>query len=355
MAEKIVLFVGTYTRMGSKGIYTCKMDPETGELQESSVAEDIENPSFLALNSAGDRLYAVWEITERGREGGVSAYSINGDGSLTFLNRRSTGGAGPCHLAVDATDSYVIATNYAGGSVCMLPIGPSGALEERSDFVQHEGSSVDSDRQEQAHAHSVTIDNSNSRAYVCDLGTDKIIVYGIDRENGRLEEDSTLTVKAEAGQGPRHFDFHPGGDFAYVINELGSTVAVYDYDGGSGRLSEKQLVSALPDGWTGSSSTADVHVSPDGRFLYGSNRGHDSIAVFSIEEGTGELTPMGHEPTLGKTPRNFAISPDGGFLLAENQDTGNIVTFAIDRQSGRLEFTGGQIQIPAPVCIKFLA
>jgi len=354
MAEKRTLFVGTYTRLGSLGIYTCRMDAETGAVEQVAVTGGIEEPSFLAVDPGGDHLYAVAETADNQGEGAVHAYAINGDGSLTFLNRQSTGGAGPCHLAVDATDSYVIVANYFGGSVCMLPAGPDGWLGERCDFIQHEGSSVNVERQGEAHAHSVTIDPTNSRVYVCDLGMDQIVVYGIDHEDRRLELDEALTVRAEPGHGPRHFDFHPSGKYCYALNEIGSTVAVYDRDGRSGRLSGKQLISTLPDGWEGFNSTADIHVSPDGRFLYASNRGHDSIAVFAIDPGTGELTLIGHEPTRGNNPRNFAISPDGKFLLAENQDSGNIVAFAVDAGTGQLEFTGNQIEIPAPVCIKFL-
>ena len=353
MAEKLSLFVGTYTRLGARGIYSCQMDADTGEVGELAVTGGIENPSFLALDPAGEHLYAVCETTDDSNEGAVSAYSINEDRSLTFLNRESTGAPGPCHLAVDLTDSYVIAANYAGGSVCMLPIERNGALQRKCDFVQHEGSSINAERQQEAHAHSVTIDRSNSHAYVCDLGMDKIVVYRIDLQDGRLVEDTDLTVTSKPGHGPRHFDFHPGGKYCYAINELGSTVAVYDFDPGSGRITEKQVISTLPAGWAGTSHTADIHVSPDGRFVYGSNRGHDSIAIFSVDPDTGQLDPAGYEPTLGQTPRNFALSSDGRFLLAENQDSASIVTFSIDVDSGLLEYTGSQIEILAPVCIKF--
>ena len=353
MAAKYTLFVGTYTRLGSLGIYTCELDAKTGAVEQIAVTGGIEEPSFLAIDPTGDHLYAVSEAANGGGEGGVHAYSIAGNGSLTFLNKRSTGGAGPCHLAVDATDSHLIVANYAGGSVCMLPISADGRLEERCHFIQHAGSSVNVERQAEAHAHSVTIDPTNSRAYVCDLGMDQVLVYRIDRERQRLELDEALTVQAEPGHGPSHFDFHPSGDYCYVLNEIGSTVAVYDHEGQSGRLTGKQLVSTLPDGWEGFNGTADIHVSLDGRFLYASNRGHDSIALFAIDPGTGGLTALGHESTRGKNPRNFAISPDGKFLLAENSNSANIVTFAVDAETGQLEFTGNEIEIPGPVCIKF--
>ncbi len=353
MAETVTLFVGAYTNQGAEGIYTCRMDVDSGRLDQVAVVGDIENPSFLAVDPAGQHLYAVCETLGIGDDGWVSAYSINSDGSLTFLNRESTGGPGPCHLQVDSTDSYVIVANYHGGSVCMLPVETDGSLGPRSDFVQHEGSSIDPERQHGPYAHSVTIDSSNSRAYVCDLGIDRILVYQIDHERGRLVEDRDLRASSKPGSGPRHFAFHPSDNYCYAINELGSTVAAYEYDNGTGRISEMQLVSTLPEGWSGTQSTADIHVSQDGRFVYGSNRGHDSIAIFSVDPETGRLEPEGHEHTLGKTPRNFALSPDGRFLLAENQDSANIVTFAIDGDSGRLEYTGNQIGIPAPVCIQF--
>ncbi len=353
MTETVTLFVGAYTNQGAEGIYTCRMDVESGRLDQVAVAGGIENPSFLAVDPAGQHLYAVCEINGQGASDSISAYYIDGDGALTLLNVESTGGPGPCHLAVDSTGSCVIATNYHGGSVCMLPVEPDGSLGSRSDFVQHEGSSVDPERQHGPYAHSVTIDSSNSRAYVCDLGMDKILVYHIDHERGRLIEDRDLRVSTKPGHGPRHFAFHPSDRYCYAINEMGSTVAAYEYDSGTGRMSETQLVSSLPEGWNGTNSTADIHVSQDGRFVYGSNRGHDSIAIFSVDPETGRLQPEGHEHTLGNTPRNFAISPDGRFLLAENQDSANIVTFAIDADSGRLEYTGDQISIPAPVCIQF--
>ncbi|MCY3801265.1 MAG: lactonase family protein [Chloroflexi bacterium] len=354
MAETATLFVGTYTNLGAEGIYTCRMDVDSGMLEQVAVVGGIDNPSFLAVDPSGEHLYAVCEThDDEGASDSISAYSIGDDGSLTLLNVESTGGPGPCHLAVDSTDSYVIVANYYGGSVCMLPVEADGSLGPRSDFVLHEGSSIDPERQFEPFAHSVTIDSSNSRAYVCDLGMDKILVYRIDHEQGRLIEETGLRVSTEPGHGPRHFAFHPSDRFCYAINEMGSTIAAYEYDSETGRMSQTQLISTLPAGWSGVTSTADIHVSQDGRFVYGSNRGHDSIAKFSVDPDTGRLTSIGREHTLGKTPRNFAITPDGRFLLAENQDSGNIVTFAIDADSGGLEYTGNQISIPGPVCIQF--
>ena len=351
MKGHVTLFVGTYTRQGSEGIYTCLMDVSTGALELLGITGNIENPSFLAIDRDGEHLYAVCETGDESDHGAVTAFGINHDGSLDALNRQSTSGPGPCHLAVDAQDTLVIAANYKGGSVATIKLNPDGTLGMRSGFIQHEGTSVNPDRQEQPHAHSVTINASNDRAYVCDLGADTIVVYDINYELHQLQH--AVTITAQPGQGPRHFAFHPSRPCAYVINELGSTVAVYAVDSEDGSLSERQIISTLPADWNGVNTTADVHVSPDGRFLYGSNRGHDSIALFEINTSTGELAPIGHEPSQGHTPRNFAISPDGNFLLAENQDSGTIRTFAIDSSTGQLSDTGHVLEIPAPVCIVF--
>ena len=353
MAGEVTLFVGTFTRMGSDGIYMCSMRLETGALELRAVTGEIENPSFLTSDPTGDHLYAKCEVGGDGDHGAVTAYAVASDGSLSALNRQPTGGPGTSYVAVDATDAFVIATNNRGGSVAMIPIKADGSLGERCDFIQHEGSSVNSDRQHQARAHSVTINDTNDRAYVCDPGMGEIVVYDIDHDAKRLRWAGDLTVTAQAGQGPRHFAFHPTNAYAYAINELGSTVAVYDVDAASGGLTEKQLISTLPPAWKGENTTADIHVGRDGRFVYGSNRGHDSIAIFAIDPATGRLDAIGHEPTRGETPRNFALAPDGRHLLAENQDSGTIVTFAVDEQTGELSYTGNQIEIPAPVCIVF--
>ena len=285
-------------------------------------------------------------------DGVVTAYAIGRNGTLTLLNSEHTGGAGPCHVQVDQTDSYVVVANYFGGSVSLLPIRADGSLGARTDFIQHHGSSIDPQRQRQAHAHCVMIDRANALVYACDLGMDAIVVYRIDHASGRLIEQPDLTVRAEPGDGPRHFAFHPSAAHAYAVNELSSTVSAYDYDGQSGALTFRQRISTLPTTWSGDNTCADIHASPDGRFVYASNRGHNSIAAFAVESGTGRLTPVGHTSTRGEIPRNFLITPDGQFLLAANQNSGNIVTFRIDESSGGLEFSGHEAAVPAPVCLK---
>jgi 6-phosphogluconolactonase len=255
---------------------------------------------------------------------------------------------------VDHTGRFVLVANYIGGSVCVLPIQENGRLGEATDFVQHHGSSVNPDRQLAPHAHSFNIDAGNQFGFVADLGTDKIVVYKLDLDGGKLLPNDFPWAEAKAGAGPRHFDFHPDGRHAYVINELDSTVTAFDYQPESGTLNAKQTISTLPESYAGTSHCADVHVSPSGRFLYGSNRGHDSIAIFAIDENSGELSSVGHQSTQGETPRNFAIEPAGNFLLAANQDSDTIVTFKVDQETGRLDPTGQVTQVPVPVCIKMI-
>ena len=353
MVNDLFAFVGTYTNSGSKGVYTLRMNGDTGELKEISTVSGIENPSFLALDPSNEHLYAVGEVSDFDGAGAVTSFSVDpATGVLTQINQQSTGGPGPCHLAVDSTDSLVIVTNYSGGSVAVLPINGDGSLGERTDFIQHEGSSINTGRQEQAHAHSVNIDRSNKRAYVCDLGMDRVFIYDIDHANGKLKPSAQAYVEEVAGEGPRHFDFHPSNRYVYVINELGCTITVYDMSG-DGRLTPVQTVPTLPEGWEGSNTTADVHVSPDGNYVYGSNRGHDSLVIYGIDQSTGKMTYVGHQSTLGEEPRNFAITPDGAFLLAENQNSGTLVTFKRE-SDGTLTATGSVIEVPAPVCIQFM-
>ncbi len=357
MTQTNLVAVGTYTRTTSDGIYVCSFDWETGDLEPVASASGAENPSFLAVHPNGRWLYATSEIEEfeGERQGALYAYTIDADaGRLTLINVRGSGGAGPCHVSVDATGRYLLVANYHGGSVCVAPISDDGSLEALSCFIQHEGSSVNPDRQEQAHAHSINLDAQNRFAYVPDLGQDKVVIYRLDLERGDLVENDPAYVGTEPGAGPRHFDFHPNGRRAYVINELGSTITGYEYDSDSGALTPFQTVGTLPPGFGRSNTTADIHVHPSGRFVYGSNRGHDSVAIFSVDEETGRLTEVGHQSTQGWTPRNFAIDPSGEFLLAANQDTDTVVSFRIDGKSGALTPTGNVTEIPMPVCLRFL-
>ena len=355
--DSSLVFIGTYTHTDSQGIYTCRFDDDTGALEQVSVATGAGNPSFLALHPSKRFLYAASEVHEfEGKEqGAVYAYSVNPDsGELTYINSQGAGGPGPCHVKVDATGRFVLAANYHGGSVCMLPINEDGSLAPASDFIQHEGSSVNPRRQDQAHAHSINPDAQNRFAYVPDLGQDRVVIYRLDTDNGRLVPSDPAYIEVNPGFGPRHFDFHPGGKWAYLINELGSTITAFGYDQETGGLSEFQVIPTLPTGFSGSNTTADIHVHPSGRFVYGSNRGHDSIAIYSVDQDSGWLTHLGHRSTGGRTPRNFGIDPSGRFILTANQDSENIVSFHIDEEYGLLTPTGRELSIPMPVCVRFL-
>jgi 6-phosphogluconolactonase len=353
---KMFVYAGSYTPDDeARGIHVCRLDPATGALEHVSSAGGARNPSFLALDPANRFLYAVCETSDETGAGAIAAFSIDRDsGAPTFLNQASSVGGGPCHLTVDATGAFVLAANYGSGSVCMLPIRDDGSLGEATDFVQHEGSSVNPQRQTSPHAHSINIDPGNRYAFSPDLGLDKILIYELDLKEGKLTPNSHQPFAQVApGAGPRHFAFHPNRKFAYVINEIGNTFTAFAYDESKGTLDEIHSVSTLPEGYSETTHTADLHVSPSGRFLYGSNRGHDSIAICAIDEDTGELSQVGVEPTQGKNPRNFALDPSGIFLFAANQDTDSVVTFRVDADSGELAATGDVVELPKPVCLKF--
>ncbi len=354
--EEILVYIGTYTGGKSEGIYVYRMDPASGALEFSSMATGVDNPSYLDFDPQRRYLYAVNEAEEfSGKPGGaVSAFSIDpATGKLTYLNQQPSHGGLPCHLSVDQTRKYLLVANYLGGSLCVLPILADGQLGEATDyFVQHEGSSVDPGRQGGPHAHSITLDPANRYAFAADLGLDKIMIYQLDLTQGKLRPNDEPWAQVHAGAGPRHFAFHPSLRYAYIINELDSTMSAFHYDDTNGTLREIQSLSTLPDDFEGTNYPADVHVSPSGKFLYGSNRGHDSIVIYSIDEDTGRLTYVGCEPTQGKNPRNFAIDPTGTLLLAANQDTDNVVTFRIDQETGRLMGTGNVAEVPTPVCLK---
>lgn len=352
------VYVGTYNAGGkSKGIYQFEFDANTGEAAEPSLAAEAKDPSFLAIHPSREYLYAVDEIGDfEGKpSGAVSAFEIGETaGKLTLLNQKPTKGAAPCHLTIDGSGQYVLAANYGGGSVACLPIQSHGKLGDAVAFQQHKGSSVDKARQESPHAHSVNLDIGNRFAFVADLGLDKVMIYRFDFTSGSLTPHDPAFAEVEPGSGPRHFAFHPAGKSAYVINEMKSTITVFSYDAEAGKLKAIQNVSTLPADFVGESYTADVQVHPSGKFLYGSNRGHDSIAVFAIDPASGRLASLGREKTGGKTPRNFGIDPSGTYLLAENQGSDTIVVFKIDPFSGKLEPTGKSIAVPSPVCVKFL-
>jgi 6-phosphogluconolactonase len=354
--DKVWVFVGTYTNGGSEGIYVLQLDLQTGRLEKKSVVAS-ENPSFVAIRPDGNFVYAVNEVSNFGGEkaGAVSAFAFDRKtATLKLLNQQSSGGAGPCHLVVDKTGSCVVVANYGGGSVASLKIRKDGRLSKPVSFIQHEGSSVNVQRQEGPHGHSINIDGGNRFAVAADLGLDKLLTYRVDVRKASLTAHPQGGASVTPGSGPRHFAFHPNGRNAYVINELLRTVSVFDWDGSTGKLTETQTLSTLPAGTTPIGSTAEIQVHPAGKFVYGSNRGHDSIVVYSVDQETGRLAWVENEPTGGKTPRNFGIDPTGKFLLAANQTTNNIVVFQIDQKTGELASTGNEIEIPTPVCVKMM-
>jgi 6-phosphogluconolactonase len=348
-----LVYVGTYTTKGSEGIYIYQMDPSSGALKPIGKATGIDNPSFLTVHTNQRYLYAINEVHQP--EGAVSAFARDAKtGALTLLNTQPSHGTSPCHVCVDQTGHVAIVANYSSGSVAAYPIQEDGTLGEASDVIQHHGSSIHPQRQSGPHAHSTTIDPGNRYAFVADLGLDKIMIYQLDVDAGKLKPNPKMPwTKVKAGAGPRHFAFHPQGPFAYVIDELDSTITAFEYQAAWGTLEIQQIVSTLPVDFQGQNTCADVHITPDGKFLYGSNRGHDSIVIYKINEN-GTLTHVGHEPTQGRNPRNFALDPSGTYLFAANQDTDTIVTFRIDQQTGKLAPTGHVTEVPTPVCVKIL-
>ncbi len=353
----MLVYVGTYTGASSKGIYVSKLDPATGKLSSLELAVETRNPSFLAVHPNGRFLYAIGEIGDSNgkRPGAVSAFSIEAKTSkLTLLNQQSSGGAGPCHLTADKTGRCLLVANYGNGSIAALPLQADGRLSPPSVSIQHHGSSVDPQRQAGPHAHFITTDPANRLALVCDLGLDKVLTYRLDAPKASLTAHDPPAVAIKAGSGPRHLAFHPTGRLVYVINEMGSSLSVFSWDAERGQLRDLQMVSTLPEKFTGHSSGAEVQVHPSGKFVYASNRGHDSIAVFAIDARTGMLTCAGYQPTQGKTPRHFAIDPSGKWLLAENQDSNNIVVFGVDPKTGALSPTGQVLEVGAPACAVFV-
>lgn len=368
MAEGPFVYVGTYTLpilfgtgqvlMGKgEGIYVYRMDQTYGSLELVSKLKGVANPSFLAFEPEQRFLYAVNELkTFEGKPTGtVSAFSVDSDtGKLEFLNKKVTQGTDPCYLTVDKTGRYVFVANYTSGSVSVFPILGDGSLGDATDLVQHHGSSVNPKRQAGPHAHAAVLDEANRYLFVPDLGTDKVMVYKFDPTSGKLEPNEEPYVSVMPGAGPRHLTFHPSGKYAYLINELDSTLVAFSYDGKHGTLKKIQTVPTLPEGFTDLNTCADIHVSPSGKFVYGSNRGHDSIVIYKVDQSSGKLSYVGHESTGGKTPRNFGIDPTGRFLLAANQDSDTIVTFSIDQQTGKITPTGNVTKVPTPVCIQIV-
>ena len=351
------LYTGGYTKEPNgraPGIGIFAFEPDTGVITHLGWQEGVVNPSFLAASADGATLYAV---AEGDGEGAVIAYARNPEtGELTELNRQSTVGSGPCYVALDRTGRYVLVANYGSGSVAALPVQADGSLGEATGSYQQEGSSVNADRQEGPHAHMILASPDNAFVFAADLGADRIFGYRLDQESGSLTPAPEAGGDAVPGAGPRHFAFSTDGSAVYVINELDNTLAVYDYDAETGAFTSRQVLPTLPDGWDGVSYCAQVVVSPDGRYIYGSNRGHDSIAIFSVNTETGEVTPEQVVTAGGENPRNIALSADaaGRWLLSANMGSDNVVIWPRNPESGYPAGDGASYDIPSACCLVFV-
>jgi 6-phosphogluconolactonase len=352
-----LLYVGTYTEgTRSEGIYLIRMDRRSGQLRRVGSVDAGANPSFLAIHPNGRVLYAVNELEKyEGRAtGAVSAFAVErATGVLTRLNEQPSGGGAPCFVSVDRTGRALLVANYAGGSVALLPIQANGALAPAAQVVQHTGKGPTPERQEAPHAHCILPDPSNRFALAADLGADRVFVYRLDLGGKSLRHVEGGDAVMRAGAGPRHIAFHPTLPLVFVANELDSTVATLRFDSGRGTLSPQDTQSTIPAGWTGTNYPADIHVASTGRALYVSNRGHNSVAVFSVAELTGALALEQVVSTEGDWPRNFSLSPTGRWLLVANQRSESVVAFARDPGNGRLTPTRQRIALPSPVCLRF--
>ena len=358
LAGEHFVYFGTYTGAKSKGIYVSRFDADTGKLSEPELAVETKSPNFLALDPTGKFLYAAGEMNNTTeKRGAVSAFKRDTKtGKLTLLNQQLSGGNGPCHVSVDATGKTLLVANYGSGSIASFPVKTDGSIGEAATTIQHTGSSADPKRQAGPHAHFIVPSPDNRFALTCDLGLDKVLIYPFDAAAAKLATNNASFAALAPGAGPRHLAFSADGKFVYVINEMKLTVSVFTYDTKTAAMTEIQTLSTLPAECVASDkfSCAQIVVHPRGKFVYGSNRGHDSIAVFSADTKTGKLTLIQNESTQGKTPRNFAIDPSGRWLLAENQNSDSVVVFAIDIASGKLKPTGQTITVGSPVCAVFV-
>ncbi len=351
LAQNLHLFIGTYTGTGSKGIYVYRFDAATGKATWLSNTDSVSNPSFLALAPNGKTLYACTEDASR-TGGNVSAFGFDeATGQLSFINSQPTGGDHPCYVAVDKTGKWVTVGNYSGGSVTVFPTATNGSLKPYSQLMQHQGAGVNKQRQEKAHVHATVFSPKQDYLYAPDLGMDKVVAYRFTASLAKpLIKLPVADTRTTPGSGPRHLTFHPNNKWAYLMEEMSGAVSAYRYLGG--KLVAQQRIAAHPDTVAGPFGSADIHVSPDGKFLYASNRAKENnLAIFKINATTGLLTTVGYQSTLGMTPRNFCIDPTGGWLLAANQETSNIAIFKRDKTTGLLTPTGEEIKVPKPVCL----
>lgn len=353
--KNVHLIVGTYTSGKSEGIYVYEFNTKNAKSNLLSSTK-VSNPSFLSVSPNKKFVYAVTEDADSTNNGGgVVAYSFNKKkGTLTLINKQHSGGNHPCYVAVDNSGRWLFAGNYTSGNFSLFPLDDDGRIDPIQNNIQHFGNSINPERQEKPHVHGTFVSSDNKKLFVPDLGIDKVMVYGFDAANGNLAESKPPFIQLPAGSGPRHLDFHPSGKYIYITEELTASVAVFTITE-NGKYKLIQTISAVPENYKGGLSSSDIHVSPDGKFLYASSRGEaNNIAIYSIDSNTGILTLAGHQSTLGNTPRNFNFDPTGNFLLVANQNSDNIVIFTIDHQTGLLTDTGKRIDVPNPVCIKWI-
>ncbi len=346
------VYIGTGATGADAGVYLLAFDASTGALELRGRVAEAEKSSFLAVHPSKPVLYATHEA----EDGSVGAFRIDRNtGELTPLGRRSAHGSITCHVAVAPSGRHVAAANYIGGTLALLPLDETGDFAGDGTFVQHEGQGPNSARQDASHPHSVTFDPTGRFLLGADLGVDKVYVYRYRSDSDGWTPHEPPFVALAPGAGPRHVAFHPSGRFVYVVNELDSTVTACAYDAEAGRIEPLHTVTTLPEDFTGENLTAEIRVHPSGRFVYASNRGHDSLAAYAVDLETGRLQALGPTLTGGKVPRNFNIDPSGRFLLAANQESGNVVVFRIDADSGSLEATSASVEVPAPMCVTFVA
>ena len=355
--ENPLVFIGTYNGPGCDGLFAFRLESATGELAPLGAGPVIRNPSYLAVHPDGRHLYAVSELAEPGgRTGGtVSAFEFDAaTGALRLINEQLSQGAHPCHLCITSDGRLVLVANYSSGTLGVLPLAAAdGSLQPACQTLQHKGRGPDPVRQQSAHAHAVAVDPSGRFAIVCDLGLDRVMVYRLDSARGVLQPNDPPWMQTRPGAGPRHLVFAPDGRAIYIVNELDSTVSVFGFESTTGVMTAGQILSTLPTEFAGATTCAAIRLHPSGRFLYVSNRGHDSIAVFSRDPASGVLAPAGHVAVGGRTPRDIACDPSGRFLLSANQDSGTVTIFRVDSASGRPEPTGKSVMLPKPVCVVF--
>ncbi len=351
---KELIFVGTFDGDGSQGLYVFSLDRDNLSLELLQTISDRLAPSFQAVHPKMAVVYSASRstISDQSDHQTIGAYRVDkGTGRLLLISEQSVMGISPAHVSVDPLGSFVYVSNYTSGNLSMFPIRDDGGLDMASDVVQHTGSSIHPTRQQKAHAHAADPSPDGKFLYVSDLGMDKIMIYEVDRQQRALSPASTPWFENTPGAGPRHLSFRPDGAYAYSAEELSSTVAVLRVDKNSGALHQVQRISMLPDDFEGSNTAADIHVSPDGTFLYASNRGHESIVIYAVDESSGKLSLIGHEPTIGEHPRNFMIDESGELVFVANRDNNHVVLFQRDPLTGTLNYTGVEVIVPRAVCV----